>query len=337
MKEYFERIYQGEHLTVDESRSIFGQLVRGELDPIEIAALLVSLKTKGEQPAEIAGAARALLDAAAPFPRPEYGYADSCGTGGSGQNAINISTAVAFVAAAMGIPIVKHGNRSVSSKCGSADVLESLGVRIEQPADLSRKCLDEVGVCFLFAPQYHQGVRFAMPVRQMLGTRTILNLLGPLINPSAPPWQMMGVYDPRLCQPLAETLTLLGCESGMVVHGSGLDEVALHGPTTAAVVKNGKCEMIEITPEDGGCERYAIADLAGGAPDENAAALEAILKGQAPPAHTAAVSLNAGALAWVCGHAETLRDGVEAAKDVMGKGAPFETLQRLIEVSHGPR
>lgn len=193
-----EKLYRAETLSQQESHQLFSAVVRGEVKPEQLAAALVSMKVRGEQPQEIAGAATALLENAAPFPRPDYLFADIVGTGGDGSNSINISTASAFVAAACGLKVAKHGNRSVSSKSGSSDLLAAFGINLDMNADKSRAALDELGVCFLFAPKYHTGFRHAMPVRQQLKTRTLFNVLGPLINPAHPPLALIGVYSPEL-------------------------------------------------------------------------------------------------------------------------------------------
>ncbi|MEM1348880.1 MAG: anthranilate phosphoribosyltransferase [Myxococcota bacterium] len=334
MNPILDQLCAGEHLDAAQTHQIFSRLMAGELNAPQIAGLLIALKAKGETPEEIAGAASALREAATPFERPDTLFADTCGTGGDGQHTVNISTAVAFVAAAMGIPVAKHGNRSVSSKCGSADVLEACGVRLDPTPEVARRCLDEAGVCFLFAPRYHAGVRHAMPVRRALGTRTMFNLLGPLANPAKPPVQIMGVYDPALCAPLARTLGLLGCRAALVVHGSGLDELAIHGETAAALWRDGLVTELTLCPEEAGLERYPLEALRGGEPHENAAWLERTLCGDGAPAHKAAIALNAGALAMISGRAETLGDGVAAAMEVLGTDAGLEILRRLVEVSH---
>jgi anthranilate phosphoribosyltransferase len=323
------------NLSRGETTAIFGQLMEGHYSEIEISALVAGLKARGESPEEIAGAAEALRVAARTFPRPAYLYADTCGTGGDGTGTVNVSTAVAIVAAELGIPVAKHGNRSVSSQCGSADVLEELGVRLDPSPEVARRCLDEVGLCFLFAPQYHSGVRHAMPVRKALSTRTIFNLLGPLSNPSHPPVQLMGVYDPALCRPLAITLGLLGAEAALVVHGEGLDEIALHGTTAAALWKDGRLTELEFTPEEAGLTRQPIECLRGGNPSTNAALLRALLAGKGHPAHRDAVALNAGALAWIAGRADTLGDGVALALETIRSGRPATRLRIWAELSHG--
>ncbi len=323
-----------QHLTADQSAALFTTLVAGELDPVEIAALLVALRTKGERPEEIAGAARALREAAAHFPRPDYEFADSCGTGGDGHHTLNISTAVAVVAAEMSIPLCKHGNRSISSRCGSADVLEQLGVRVDPPAEVSRHCLDELGICFLFAPQYHSGLRHAGPVRGKLGIRTVMNLLGPLVNPGRPKVQIVGVYDPALCMPVARTLHLLGCDRALVVHGAGLDELALHGPTHAVKLSGSELTEHEITPADAGLRTQPLEALRGGEPEQNADQLAALLSGRGISAYEDAVALNAGALAWTFGRKD-LTTATAEAKEAIRAGGAHKRLARLAELTHG--
>jgi anthranilate phosphoribosyltransferase len=323
------------NLSRAEAASVFGRVVDGALGEVEIAGLLAALKARGETPDEIAGAAEALRAAARAFPRPAYGFADTCGTGGDATGTKNVSTAVAVVVAEMGIPVAKHGNRAVSSRCGSADVLETLGVRLDLSPDAARACLDETRLCFLFAPHYHAGVKHAMPVRRALGTRTIFNLLGPLSNPARPPVQLVGVYDPDLCLPVARTLAMLGTEAALVVHGDGLDEIAVHGPTRAVLWKDGRIVELELTPEEAGLSRAPLEALTGGGPEENAAALRALLEGHEDGAYRAAVSLNAGALAWIAGRAESLADGATMARDLLASGRTALRLARWIEVSRG--
>lgn len=319
----------------DEALAVFQRIVRGELVEVEIAAILAALKVRGETPAEIAGAAQAMREAAVPFPMPDYPYADTCGTGGDGVGSLNISTAAAFVAAELGIPVAKHGNRSVSSKCGSADVLEMLGVKLDVSPEASRRCLDEAGVCFLLAPHYHPGVRHAMPVRRTLATRTMFNLLGPLANPARPAWQLMGVYDPKLVAPLAETLGLLGCKAALVVHGSGHDELALHGSSTVARWQDGRLDTLVITPEGAGVAPARPDALQGGDPAENAAWLRALLEGGGTTPQVDAVALNAGALAWVAGADSALPNAVARARTVIRSGTAARRLNLLIELTNG--
>lgn len=309
--------------------------MRGEVSEVQLTAILIALKAKGETPDEIAGAAKAMREAALTLDTGSHEVADSCGTGGDGAQTVNISTAAALVAAEAGVPVAKHGNRSISSRCGSADVLERCGVAIEAAPSLSRRCLDEVGLCFLFAPQYHAGVRHAMPVRRSLGVRTIFNLLGPLANPALPRFQLMGVYDPERCAALAHTLGLLGCERALVVHGGGLDEIALHAPTRAALLEDGEVRPLAIAPEDVGLGRCALSELRGGDPEDNARWLRNVLGGRGSRAHADAVAINAGALVWIAGRAASHREGVEAALSILASGRALERLERWAGLGEG--
>jgi anthranilate phosphoribosyltransferase len=321
-------------LTREESASAFGRLVAGEFGEAETAAILAGLKTRGETPEVMAGAVEALLASAVAFPRPDYPYADCCGTGGDGAGTVNISTAAAFIAAELGVPVAKTGNRSVSSQCGSADVLERLGVKLDPAPEVGRRCLDEAGVCFVFAPQYHPGVRHAGPVRRALGVRTVFNLVGPIANAARPPWQMMGIYDAALCEPAARTLQLVGREVALVVHGDGVDEVALHGITTGVLLRDGRIRAITISPEEAGLDRAPIEALAGGEPEANAAWLVSLLEGRGPEAHRNAVALNAATLAWVVGRTDTLAQAVALALAAIAGGGGAKRLARLAELSH---
>jgi anthranilate phosphoribosyltransferase len=327
-------LYSGRSLDHAEARSLFEELVEGRLDEPMIAAMLVALRLKGETVDELIGAARALRAADAPFPRPDYLFADSCGTGGDGAGTINVSTASAFVAAAAGLPVAKHGNRSVTSRCGSADVLEHLGVRLDVGAERSRRALDETGICFLFAPLYHPGLKHAGPVRRALKIRTIMNVLGPCVNPAEPQVQLLGVADPALLEPVALTLAALGVANALVVHGAGLDEIALHGDSEAVRVREGVLERLTIAPEDAGFERRPVAALKGGGPEENAERLRALLMGYAPAAEAEVVALNAGALLMIAGLAASLREGAAMALDVIRSGAAYHRLKSFIEATN---
>jgi anthranilate phosphoribosyltransferase len=316
------------------SRALFTRLVEGELADPEIAATLTALRLRGETEEELIGAAQALRAADLPFERPDYLFADTCGTGGDGSGTINISTSVAFVAAAAGLPVAKHGNRSITSRCGSADVLEQLGARLEVSAPAARRTLDETGFCFLFAPLYHPGLRHAGPVRRALKVRTIMNLLGPCLNPAEPGVQLLGVADPRLVGPIAATLAALGVERALVVHGSGLDEVALHGTSDAVLLEGGRMRPLTITPEDAGLPRSSLDGIKGGTPEENAARLTALLQGKASEAETDAVALNAGALLMTAGLAPDLREGVTQAAEIIRSGIAHPILKAFIEASN---
>jgi anthranilate phosphoribosyltransferase len=329
-----QRLYAGESLDQASIEEVFTALVQGLLPEPAIAAMLMALRFKGETADEMIGAARALRAADAPFPRPDYLYADTCGTGGDGASLINVSTAVAFVAAAAGLPIAKHGNRSVTSPCGSADVLERLGVKLDVTAEISRRALDEVGVCFLLAPLYHPGLRHAAPVRRALKVRTIMNLLGPCLNPAEPQVQLLGVSEARHLEPVAKTLASLGLRNALVVHGSGIDEVALHGETQAVRLLDGVLEPLTLTPEDAGLRRRGLASLKGGGPEENAGRMTRLLQGQGSEDEADVVALNAGALLFAGRLEPTLKDGVARAADVIASGAAHARLLMLAEVTH---
>jgi anthranilate phosphoribosyltransferase len=328
------RLYLGEHLAQAEAEALFTALVEGRLDDTAIAAMLVALKIKGETKDELIGAARALRAADMDFERPDYLFADSCGTGGDGSGTINLSTAVAFVAAAAGLPIAKHGNRSVTSRCGSADVLEHLGVKLDVSAAVSRRALDEAGLCFLFAPAYHPGLKHAGPVRRALKVRTIMNILGPCVNPAEPGVQLLGVAEPRLLEPVAAVLHALGVQRALVVHGGGLDEIALHDATEAARLVDGRIERLTITPEQVGLERAPLGAIRGGDPEENAERLKALLMGQGSSEERNAVALNAGALLMTAGIVSNLRLGVTLALDTLLSGRAMRNLRHLVEITN---
>jgi anthranilate phosphoribosyltransferase len=329
------KLLNGEDLSADDSQHLFERLVLGRLEPAEIAGMLIALRMKGETAEEMIGAARALSAAAEPFERPDYLFADCCGTGGDGSGLINVSTATAFVAAAAGLPIAKHGNRSVSSRCGSADVLETLGAKIDVPSQTARRVLDETGFCFFFAPAYHPGMKHAALVRRQLSVRTIMNLLGPCINPARPPVQLLGVADPRMLRRIAETLAAMGVTQALVVHGSGLDEVALHGETLAVRLSNGEISQFVIQPEDAGIERAPLSVIGGGDPAENAARLRTVLEGRASKAEADITILNAAALLHTAGKAATLKEAADLARDVLLSGKGAKVLDNYVEASRG--
>jgi anthranilate phosphoribosyltransferase len=329
------KLLSGEDLPIGDAQHLFERLVLGKLEPAEIAATLVALRMKGETVEEMIGAANALSEAALPFDRPDYLYADCCGTGGDGSGIINVSTAAGFVAAACGLPVAKHGNRSVSSKCGSADVLEALGATIEVSPQVARANLDDTGFCFLYAPLYHPGMKHAALVRRQLQVRTVMNLLGPCVNPARPPVQLLGVADPRLLRRIAQTLAAMGVEEALVVHGSGLDEVALHGETRAIRLSGGELTEVEITPEDAGLERAPLKAVTGGEAAENAGRLRALLGGNGERAEQDIVALNAGALLMTAGKANDLREGTGQALEALRSGGAGRVLDAFVEASRG--
>jgi anthranilate phosphoribosyltransferase len=332
-EEALQRLFTAEALTSEAAEALFGDLVEGRLSEIEIAGMLVALRVRDETPQELIGGARALRKADRDFPRPDYLFADSCGTGGDGSGSINVSTAVAFVAAAAGLPMVKHGNRSITSRCGSADVLEQLGAKLEISPEESRRALDQTGICFLLAPLYHPGLKHAGPVRRALKVRTIMNVLGPCLNPAEPPVQLLGVADPRIPMAVAQTLASLGTKRALVVHGSGLDEVALHAETQAVLLRDGVFEELTITPEDAGLTRGPLQLLKDGDPAEYAERLKALLMGEGADSDNRIVALNAGALFFTAGLASSLREGTARAADTLLSGTPYQRLTAFVEAT----
>ena len=328
------KLLAGEDLPIEDSEHLFERLVLGRLEPAEIAGMLIALRMKGETAEEMIGAAHALSAAALPFDGPDYLFADCCGTGGDGSGLINVSTATAFVAAAAGLPIAKHGNRSVSSRCGSADVLEALGAKIDLGPEKARSLLDETGFCFLFAPAYHPGMKHAALVRRQLSVRTVMNLLGPCINPARPPVQLLGVADPKMLRRIAQTLDAVGVSEALVVHGSGLDEVALHGETRAIRLSRGELTEIEITPEEAGLERAPLNVVTGGDVEENAERLRILLDGEGSPAQSDIVILNAAALLYTAGKAASLKDAAGTARDALLSGKSGKILDLYVEASN---
>ncbi|NOH73007.1 anthranilate phosphoribosyltransferase [Vibrio pectenicida] len=328
MNQIINKLYQQDSLTQEESQQLFDVIIRGELDPILMASALTALKLKGETPDEIAGAAKALLANANPFPSPDYDFADIVGTGGDGHNTINISTTAAFVAAACGLKIAKHGNRGVSSKSGSSDLLDSFGIDLAMDADTSRTAMDKLGITFLFAPQYHSGVRHAMPVRQTMKTRTIFNILGPLINPARPNIELMGVYSEELVRPIAETMLKMGMKRAAVVHGSGLDEVAIHGETKVAEIKDGNITEYTLHPEDFGLAAHPLEAIKGGTPEENKAIITNILTGKGTDAQLGAVAVNVALLMKLFDR-DDLKENTKHAIEIMNSGQAFELIKQL--------
>lgn len=330
-----EKIYAQNNLSQLESQAFFNMVMRGELSDIELASMLTGLKIKGETPEEIAGAAGAMIENAVDFERPDYPFADIVGTGGDGHNTINISSASAIVAASCGVSVAKHGNRSVSSKSGSADLFREFGLNLTMAPNIARRCLDESNLCFLFAPNYHAGVKHAMPVRTTLKTRTLFNLLGPLANPAKPSHMMIGVYDEALLSPYAETMQLLGYQNAYVIHGSGLDEIALHGTSKVAEIHGDKISYFGLSPADFDLPSYSLEDIKGGEPEENRTMIEAVLSGKGASAHTAAVAANTGALLKLTGKAKTFAEGAAIAQEAMQNGRPMLTIEKCAHISQG--
>ncbi len=325
-----DRLLAGGDLDRAETEAVFGELMDGAVsDPLK-AALLVALRVKGETAAEIAGAAAAMRARVAPMRHGRRGVVDTCGTGGDGRSTFNISTAAAFVAAAGGAPVAKHGNRSVSSRSGSADVLAALGVDVEMGPEGAGRALDRVGIAFLFAPLFHPAMREVMGVRRELAVRTVFNVLGPLTNPAGAERQLVGVYDAALVPRIARVLADLGSVHALVVHGAdGLDEITTTGPTTVGEARGGEVRVFTVTPEELGVGRAALADLAGGAPEDNARRMREVLGG-APGPLADVTAVNAGAALYVGGLAADLPAGVAAARELLASGAAAEKLEALV-------
>lgn len=326
-------LLEGRDLSLEQAGALMSSIMAGDVPPFRLAGILTALRAKGETVAEIAGFARAMRDGALRINPVKTGLLDTCGTGGDGSGTFNISTATALVAASMGTPVAKHGNRAVSSNCGSADVLEALGVNLDlEPVRVAR-LIDEVGIGFLYAPDLHPAMKHAMPVRRELGVRTVFNVLGPLTNPAGADRQLLGVFDPELCEPLCHVLRELGSEKAFVVHGAGgLDEVSLLGPTTVAALEDGTVRTFEFLPEQAGLETCRPDDLAGGDPATNAGIIRGIVRGERGP-KADAVLLNAGFAAVLGNLAEDVRSGVDLARDTIASGKTADLLDRFAAAS----
>ena len=321
-------------LTYETAEAVMNEIMTGEASPVQMSAYLTALSLKGETIDEITASASGMRKHCVRLLH-DVDALEIVGTGGDGANTFNISTAAAIIAAAAGVPVAKHGNRGASSKCGAADVLEALGVNIGITPEKSTELLNNTGICFLFAQNYHIAMKYVAPVRKELGIRTVFNILGPLTNPAGANMELMGVYDRDLVEPLAKVLTKLGVKSAMVVHGrDGLDEISMSAPTTLCEAKNGWLRTYEITPEQFGFKRCAKSELAGGTPAENAAILRAVLNGEKGPRRDAAI-LNAAAALYISGRYETIHDAVKVAEDVIDSGKATRKLDEFICHSNG--
>lgn len=328
MQELLDKLYQGQILSTKQSRTLFSTIINGGLQPVVLGAVLCALKVRGEQPSEITGAVQAVLHQARDFPRPDYLFADIVGTGGDGTNSINISTASAFVAAAAGFKVAKHGNRSVSSQSGSSDLLQALGINTHPSAMQSRQMLDELNLCFLFAPHYHPGFSHAAEVRKQLKTRTIFNILGPLCNPARPEIALIGVYSPHLLKPVVETLQSLSYQHAIVVHGAGMDEIAIHAPTQIAELKQGKIDYYQVEPADFGMPRHNQQTLAGGNAQYNSACIRRLLQGHGDIAHQHAIACNVAMLMTLFGH-HHLQDNASRAMTILDSGKAYQLVNAM--------
>jgi anthranilate phosphoribosyltransferase len=334
MTNLLNNLVANKSLSQQQSKDFFSQVIQGKVAPALLASVLTALKIKGETPDEIAGAAVAIRNNATPFPTLDYTVADCVGTGGDGANTINISTTAAILAAACGLKMAKHGNRSVSSMSGSADLLEAFGLNLAMSPQTAQQCLEQANICFLFAPAYHAGFKHAAPVRKAMGIRTLFNILGPLVNPAKPSTMLLGVYAPELMLPMAKALQLTGVNRAWVVHGSGLDEIALHGQSQVIELNNNTLIKKTISPKDFGLKSYTLEDIKGGTPAENARYIKAILSGNGQAAHNAAVIINCAALLYLHNKAPSLTDAATLATDVLKSGKGLKTLDDLVTISH---
>ena len=338
IKEAIVKIVSKEDLTFDEAYKVMNEIMSGETTATQNAAFLAALSTKSaraETTDEIAGCASAMR-AHATTVKTDMDVFEIVGTGGDNANSFNISTTSALVAAAGGMKVAKHGNRAASSRCGTADCLEALGVNIYQSPARCIELLKEVGMCFFFAQQYHSSMKYVGGIRRELGFRTVFNILGPLTNPASPTRQLLGVYDDYLVVPLAQVLVSLGVRRGMVVYGQDkLDEISMSAPTTVCEINEGWYKSYVITPEQFGFERCTREDLSGGSPEENAEITRAVLRGEKSVKRDA-VLLNAGASLYIGGKAENMASGIQLAAEIIDSGKAMQTLEKLIEVSNRP-
>jgi len=332
IREAIETVVSGGSLSMEESTAAMREIMDGEATAAQLGAFLAALRMKGETPEEVAGMATVMREKALPLD-VDGPLVDTCGTGGDGKGTFNVSTAAAFVAAAAGLRVAKHGNRAASGTCGSADVLEALGVRIDlDPAGVKR-CIEEVGIGFMFAPTFHPAMRHAAPVRREIGIRTVFNILGPLTNPAHAQRQLIGIADPALGEKMARVLNLMGSQRALVVHGDdGLDEVSLGATTRAWEFKDGSVRPYSFSPEDLGLPRVTIDQIAGGTKEENAAALRCVFRGNPGPIRDVVVA-NSAAVLMVGGKAANLRAGVELARNAIDGGEALRKVDVLVELS----
>lgn len=331
LKEFITRVVEGYDLSQEEAGRAMAIIMEGQALPTQIAAFLTALRMKGETSQEIAGMARVMREKAVamPFPRNEI-IADTCGTGGDNQGTFNISTTVALVAAGAGLTIAKHGNRSISSQCGSADVLEALGVKISLSPEKVAQSLRELKIAFLFAPTFHPAMKYALAPRREIGIRTVFNLLGPLTNPAGATVHLLGVYQSDLLPLVAEALKSLGSKAAFVVHGlDGYDEISITGQTDICQLKDGQIRRWQIEPEEVGLERASPGEIRGGSAEQNAQIVLAVLKGERG-ARRNVVLLNAAALFVAAERARDLKEGIEIAAEAIDSGRALKKLEELI-------
>ena len=334
IEEYIKKVEEKKDLSEQETEEVFTAIMSGSLEKEAIAAFLLSLKAKGETVKEITAASRVMRKFATKIDCKQENLLDTCGTGGDGADTFNISTISAFVACGAGCVVAKHGNKAVSSKCGSADLLEALEVNINVDKDVIERCINEIGIGFLFAPKLHLAMKYAMPARRMIKTRSIFNILGPLTNPAGAKYQLLGVYDKSLVETMVHVLKNLGSERAMVVHGEdGLDEITTTSGTYVSELKDGRIENYRIKPEDFGFARSKKEDLKDGGMKSSKRIAEEILGGKKGKRRDI-VLLNAGAAIYISGLALKLKDGIEKAKESIDSGKAFKKLQDLVKLTN---
>jgi anthranilate phosphoribosyltransferase len=335
IKAILGKVADGRTLTREETGEAFSMLMSGEATASQIGGLLMALRVRGETEDEFAGAVDAMRAKMLPVDAPQ-GAIDIVGTGGDAKGSLNVSTAASFIAAGAGVKVAKHGNRALSSKSGSADVLKALGVNLELSPDQITACIEEAGIGFMFAPQHHSAIRFVGPARAELGTRTIFNLLGPMCNPAGVKRQLLGVFSPKWLVTIARVLGELGSEKVWVVHGGGFDEVSISGPTHVAALEDGSVRAFDIAPQEAGLPLHGEEEIAGGDAEFNATALRSVLEGK-PSAYRDMAILNAAAAILVAGKVDDLRSGAEMAARSIDEGSAAAALDRLVVVSNEGR
>ena len=334
IKQVLIKAVNKQELTKDEMQNAMNAIMSGEVSEIEMSAFLTALKMKGETVEEISSAAKVMREKAQSVELDEYYTLDTCGTGGDTQGTYNISTAVAFVAAAAGIKVVKHGNRSITSKCGSADVLEALEINIQQSPEQVKNCVLKASIGFMFAPNHHKAMKYVMGVRRALGFRTVFNILGPLSNPASAKAQVLGVFDRKLIIPMAEVLKNLGVERALVVHSAdGLDEISVSDKTYVAELKDGDISTYEIAPEEYGIKRSKLSDIKGGDADVNADIIKKLLSGAEKGAKRDVLVLNAGAALYVGKKVNSIKEGVILAGEILDSGKAIDVVSKLAEMT----
>lgn len=327
------RLIEGRHLAREEARGVMQAIMNGESTPAQIGSLLTALRIKGETVEEITGFAEAMRGASSRIQTESQKLLDTCGTGGSGIHKINVSTTSAIVAASVSVRVAKHGNRSASGRSGSADVLEALGVNIQLDAGQAKRCLDDIGICFMFSQLYHPSMKHAAGPRKELGIRTVFNMLGPLTNPAGADRQVLGIYDGNRTSTIAEVLRELGSKRALVVSSQeGLDEISISSPTRVSELKNGEITTYDLQPEDLGLRTYPLEAMIGGDPQTNAEIVRRVLQGERG-AHRDVVLANAGACVYVAGLADNVREGVAIAADAIDSGKAYAKLEQLIQTT----